>query len=224
MAISSKLIGLTALCMAACYVFGFVILATVMNPGNVEGWTQAQRLEFVLDRERWFQVWNIVIYVVFGVALVVLTALLHKPLAVSADTLMSIASPFGFIWAGLVIASGMTASVGLTTVADLYQSNAEDALQLWKTVGTIQNGLGGGIELVGGIWILLLSLAALRTNEVLPRLTNWLGILVGVFGILTIIPTLSMLGAAFGITQILWFLAVAGVMFRKDGEVQLQRR
>lgn len=209
--------GFAALTQAACYVFGFAMLATVMNPGDVEGWSQLQKLEFVLERQALFQIWNVVIYVVFGVALVTLAAVLHRLLEQPGSLVMSIATPFGFIWAGLVIASGMVASVGLSAVSDAYSRSAEEAAQLWSSIGAVQDGLGGGVEIVGGIWVLLLSASSLRSRRLLPKVLNWIGMVVGVAGIATIIPALSGLGAVFGLTQIVWFVGVGAVLLRAGG-------
>ena len=89
---AAKAAGFAALIQAICYIFGFVMLATVMNPGDVDGWSQVRKLEFVLERGGLFQLWNIVIYVVFGVALVVLAAILHRLLAQPGSPSMSIAT------------------------------------------------------------------------------------------------------------------------------------
>jgi len=205
--------GFAALLQAVCYIFGFVMLATVMNPGDIEGWTQVQKLQFVLERTGLFHLWNIVIYVVFGVALIVLTVVLHRYLQESDSLLLSITTPFGFIWAGLVIASGMISTVGLSAVSQVYTRSAEEATQLWTIVGVVQNGLGGGVEVVGGIWVLLLSWVSFRCHR-LPGALNWIGIVVGVTGIATIVPALSVLGAVFGLTQIVWFLGLGVVLLR----------
>ena len=70
--------GIAAIVQALCYVLGFALLATAMNPGDTDGWTQEQKLDFFLERESLFVLWNIVIYVVFGAALVVLAVVLHR--------------------------------------------------------------------------------------------------------------------------------------------------
>ncbi|MEN1729422.1 MAG: hypothetical protein AAGJ52_13380, partial [Pseudomonadota bacterium] len=120
----------------------------------------------------------------------------------------------GFIWAGLVIASGMIASVGLSTVAEVHVNDPEAAASLWSTIGVLQNGLGGGVEIVGGLWVLLISLGSWREATGFPTWLNGLGFIVGVAGILTLIPSLTSLGAVFGLTQIAWFLGVAAVLRR----------
>ena len=205
--------GIAALLEALCYVVGFAVIATVLNPGSTEGWSSAQRLEFVLERDVIFQTWNLFIYVVFGVALVVLAVALHERLKVRSASLMNIATAFGLIWAGLVIASGMVTSVGLETVAALYDRDPAQADSVWLAVGAIQEGLGGGVEIVGGIWVLLIGVVSLR-YRVSPRALGYLGVAVGMFGILTIVPSLGELGAAFGLGQIVWFAWMGTLMLK----------
>ena len=77
----------------------------------------------------------------------------------------------------------------------------------------IVNALGGGIELVGGMWVLLLSIVGLRPH-IFPRLLCWVGFLVGVFGVLTVFPSLPFIKEAFGLTQIVWFVWVGTVLCR----------
>lgn len=207
--------GLGALIEAMCYVIGFAMIATALNPGNTDDWSQAQKLEFILERKAMFQIWNIVIYVVFGVALVVLAAALHQLLNRVASGIMMVATPFGFIWAGLVIASGMVANVGLDMVADTYTRSVSQAVEAWSIIGTVQEGLGGGVEIVGGMWVLLLSLAARRGVDVLPKVLVYLGLFVGSAGILTIVPPLGGLGAVFGLSQIVWFVFIGVILLRR---------
>ncbi len=206
--------GAAAFVQAVSYIVGFVVLATVLNPAGAESWSAAQKLGFVLDRKLGFQIWMIFIYVVFGIALVILAVALHHRLRGRSSGLMEIATPFGLIWAGLVIASGMVASVGLDSAAVLHVSDVEQAASLWVAIGAVQRGLGGGVEIVGGAWLLLLSVAALRSSA-LTRPLNHLGIVVALAGLLTIVPPLGVLGAVFGIGQILWFIGIGFVLLRR---------
>lgn len=205
--------GVAALVQAVAYIVGFVVLATVLNPAGAESWSAAQKLGFVLDRKIGFQVWMIFIYVVFGIALVVLAVALHHRLRGQTSGLMQIATPFGLIWAGLVIASGMVASVGLDSAAALHVRDVEQAASLWVAIGAVQRGLGGGVEIVGGVWLLLLSVAALRSGALIRPL-NHLGVAVALAGLLTIVPSLGVLGAVFGIGQLLWFVGVGFLLLR----------
>ena len=211
--------GFAALIQALCYICGFVMLATVMNPQDAGDWSRVQKLEYTLEHAALFQLWHIIIYVIFGIALVVLAVSLHRLLGGNSSLIMAIATPFGLIWSGLVIASGMVANVGLMAVAQIHARNAEEAASSWAIIGAVQDGIGGGIELVGGVWVLLVSVSSMISGAVLPRWLNGLGVVVGVAGIATIIPALSGLGAVFGLTQILWFVAIAVVLLRA-GKVQ----
>jgi hypothetical protein len=205
--------GIAALVEAAAYVIGFSVMATLLSPGNTEGWTPDQKLSFVLERQHVVQALTILVYVVFGIALVFLAVALHELLNVRSTGLMKIATPFGLIWAGLVIASGMVGSVGLEVVATLHSQDAAQAASVWSAIGAVQDGLGGGVEIVGGIWVLLISAASLRSSA-LPRALNYLGFIVGATGILTVVPSLGELGTIFGLGQIPWFAWLGIIMLR----------
>jgi hypothetical protein len=206
--------GVAALLEALVYLVGFAVLATMLNPGDSEAWSQGQKLSYLIQRKFIFQTWTIFIYVVFGVILVVLAVALHERLKTQAGALMSIATSFGLIWAGLVIASGMVASVGLEAVTRLYAQDVGHAAAAWSAIGAVQDGLGGGVEIVGGLWILLVSAASHRART-LPRLLCYLGFVVGLAGILTVAPPLSGLGAVFGLAGILWFGWIGVAMLRQ---------
>lgn len=207
--------GVAALVEALAYVVGFAVIATLLDPGNTEGWSQARKLSFILERKAIFQVWTLFIYVVFGVVLVVLAIALHERLKTGARALMPIATSFGLIWAGLVIASGMVASVGLEAVSKLHPQDVAQAVSAWAVIAAVQDGLGGGVEIVGGLWVLLVGVAALRSNA-LPRSLSYLGVVVGMAGILTVAPPLGELGAVFGLGQIFWFSWIGVLMLRRD--------
>lgn len=206
--------GLASLFEALAYLVGFGVMATLLNPGPTDGWSAAQKLAFALERKALFQAWSLFIYVAFGVALVVLAVSLHERLKVHAHDLIGIATPFGLIWAGLVIASGMVAIVGLEMVATIHARDVAHATYTWSAVAAIQNGLGGGVELVGGVWVLLISAASYQAPG-FPKALGYLGIVVGVAGILTVVPTLKDLAIVFGISQILWFAWIGVVLLRQ---------
>lgn len=206
--------GFAALFEALTYITGFIGITTWLKPENAEAWDAARKLAFVLERQTAFQAFNLLVYVAFGLALVLLTTALHERFRAGSEDLMRVATPFGYIWAGLVIAAGMLASVGMTAVASLHDKDAALALNLWQVLTVIQRGLGGGVEVVGGAWVLLLSIAGLRLSS--RSTLAWLGVLVGSCGVLTVIPPLRDLGAVFGMTQILWFTAIGVSLLRVD--------
>lgn len=146
---SLKLGGFTALIEALLYVIGMVILAFVLAPAMENAPSEVDKLQFILEHKSLFQIWNLLIYVLFGLLLVPLTIAINQPFGTDSLMASKVTPIFGFIWAGLVIASGMINNVGLDSVDTLFASNPEAALASWKTIATIQNGLGGGVEVVG---------------------------------------------------------------------------
>jgi hypothetical protein len=78
----------------------------------------------------------------------------------------------------------------------------------------VTEGLGGsGGELLGGLWVLLVSVAALRTGG-LPKVLKWLGVAIGTAGVLSVVPVLKDLAYGFGLLQIVWFVWLGIVMLR----------
>ena len=208
-----KLGGIAALIEAALYVTGFGLFLTILDPSGYEG--HVQKLTFLADKQVASYVANLLIYVVFGVVLVVLSLALHARLKDGSPAIVQAATAFGLIWAGLVIASGMIANIGNSAVVELFSENQDQAVMLWLALGTVQEALGGGNEIVGSLWVLLLSWAALRTSK-LPKALNYLGVLVGLAGILTVAPNLDVLMDVFGLGQIVWFAWLGTVMLRED--------
>ena len=205
--------GIAAIVEGILYIIGFVFLLTILGPAMEEGKSEMEKLSFLLENKTLFQVWNTLIYVVFGVVLIPLVLAINANFK-SASLIGTKATPIlGLIWSVLVIASGMIANVGLDSVSQLYVSDATNALTTWKTIEIIQNGLGGGVEIVGGLWVLLISLFGLR-EKVFPKAIHYLGLIVGSAGILTIVPGLKELGAVFGLTQIVWFIWFGIILLR----------
>lgn len=207
--------GVAALVEAATFVFGFWVLSTLLAPAGYldAGADPVRNAALLAENEAVMYVWHMVIYVMFGVFLVVLALALHERLKVGSPAVARTAAAFGLVWAGLVIASGMVANVGMGAVVELYGEDPDRAASLWLAVNSVVVGLGGGNEIVGSLWVLLASLAALRAGE-LPKALNYSGSLVGAAGLLTVIPALEVFGAVFGLGLIVWFVWLGVVMLR----------
>jgi hypothetical protein len=206
-----KLGGVAALIQAAAYVVGLGLALTLLAP--VLDADPDQYVAFLVDNLILMHIWHLIIYLVAGVFLVVLALALHERLKAGSPAMAQTATAFGLIWAGLVIASGMLMINDAGVVAEIYGEDPAQAASVWLALSAVEEGLGGAIELPGGLWVLLLSWAALRAGG-LPRALNYLGAVIGVAGILTVVPALEVLGAAFGLGFIVWFAWVGIVMLR----------
>jgi len=210
-----KVGGWAALVAAATFVFGIVMFATVLTDYTTGDPTAEESVAFLVDHQAAMYVWNVVIFIVFGLALVPLVLSLRERLKARAPGLSQVGAAFGLIWAGLVLAAGMVSNIAIGTVADLHDTDPAGAEPVWSALDSVQNGLGGGNEIAGGVWVLLVSWAALKTG-VLPRALSYLGMAAGVAGLVTIIPPLEAVGAVFGIGLIVWFVWV-GIVLLRDG-------
>src|SRR5690606_26623471 len=116
----------------------------------------------LVDNQAFLYVLNLFTYIVFGLFLVVLVLALYQRLKLGSPVLVQVATAIGLIWACVVIASGMVANVGMNTVVDLYGRDPAQAASTWLALDSVALGLGGaGGEILGGLWILLASWAAL---------------------------------------------------------------
>lgn len=195
--------GVAALYEALAYIIGIVGFIAVVNMSEITD--PVQKVAAIVENQGLLSLLHLIVYVVWGAFLVVLTLALHERLRGNSSALARTATAFGLIWATLVIASGMIYNVGMETAVSLYAQNPEQAATVWLAIASVFNGLGGGVEVVGGIWVVLLSVAALR-NGGLPRAFNIFGLLVGAAGLVTVVPALSEIGGmVFGLTQIVWF-------------------
>ena len=202
-----KTAGIAALIAAATFLFGIAMFATVLTDYTTGDPTPEESVAFMVDHQAELYVWNVVIFIVFGVVLVPLVLALRDRLKARSPAIAQASGAFGLIWAGLVIAAGMVSNIAIGTVTDLHDTDPAAAETAWSALDSVQNGLGGGNEIVGGVWILLVSWAALKT-AVLPRTLNYLGLAAGAAGLLTVIPALEAVGAVFGIGLIVWFVWV----------------
>jgi hypothetical protein len=67
------------------------------------------------------------------------------------------------------------------------------------------------VEIVGGIWVLLISIAAMR-SRLIPVSVNDIDVVIGIFGVLAIVPSVRDFGVVLGLSQFLWFALVGIVM------------
>lgn len=203
--------GIAALIAGATYFVGFALFFTLLS-GSADMGT-AEYVGFLVDNQPIMYAWTTTIYVVNGAALVVLAIALHGVLRPRYPNLSSIAAAFGLIWAGLVIASGMLRLTDLGLVATMHAADPAAAVDLWPALAAVEEGLGGGVEVPGGIWAILVSVAALRTNA-LPRWIAIVGIVAGAAGILTLVPGVEEFEAIFGLGLMTWFFDAGIVMVR----------
>jgi hypothetical protein len=204
--------GFSAIVLGLIYIAAFVYFGAFFSY-PVSG-APEEKMRFLSDHQLEVSVVYFSIYVLFGVLLAILVVGVHEILKNASPPVASLASIFGVVWVGLVIASGMIYTVGLDQSVRLLDESPDTAFSLWRTVSVVANSLGGGNEIVGGLWVLSVSLAALK-SVVLSRMLNYLGCFVGIAGIATIYPE-ELFTEVFGLSQIIWFIWLGLVILRSD--------
>ncbi|MBK9925058.1 MAG: DUF4386 family protein [Anaerolineales bacterium] len=206
--------GIAALYMAISHLIGIIIFIVVLDYLNITD--PSQKVALNVEKQSVIFWTNLLMYVFFGFALIVLSLALYDRMKSGAPSLMQVATAIGIVWAGSLIASGMAANAGLATIVALYAKDPTQAALTFQAIEAITNGLGNSNgEILGGPLTLLVSLAGLRTGG-LPKGLNILGVFVGAIGIITIIPVLNTLTGVFGLGQIVWFVGLGIVLLRSD--------
>jgi hypothetical protein len=207
-----RLGGLAALYLAAAFVVAMpYFLVFVKYPSVVD---PAKKVALLVANHDSMRVMYLITYILFGIVLAVLALALHARLKDGAPVLSQAATAVGLLWAVVLVASGMVFNAGMAAVVGLHGTSPAQAVATWQAIEPVAQGLGGsGGELLGGLWVLLVSAAALRTRG-LPRVLNWLGVAVGVAGVLSVVPALGDAAYGFGSLQIVWFAGLGVVMLR----------
>ncbi|MDP2233506.1 MAG: hypothetical protein Q8K89_07710, partial [Actinomycetota bacterium] len=119
-----------------------------------------------------------------------------------------------------LVASGMVFNYGMTTVVTLAKTDIGQARLAWQAIEPIAQGLGGaGGEILGGLWVLLLSWVALRSGA-LPKVLGWLGVAIGVMGLISTMPPLHEAAYGFGLLQVVWFAWLGVTMTTKPAAAE----
>jgi hypothetical protein len=188
---------------------GFLVVVDVLGVTD-----PLQKVAQLVENQASLYFLNLISYVIWGIILVVLVLALNERLKADSPAMMQIATAIGLIWACIVLASGQVTNLGMGIVVDLYGTDPAQASTVWMAIDSVAQGLGSaGGEILGGTWVLLVSWAALRTGE-FSKALNYLGVLIGVTGLISAVPGLSLVAAIFGLGKIVWSLWLGIVMLR----------
>jgi len=206
-----KIGGVAALIEAAIFVAAMVIFFTFFASAlpsadypslDVD---PVENVAFLVDNQAIMYAFYLVVYVVWAALLVVVALALYERLKTASPAMAQTATAFALIWAGLIIGTGMVANSGAGVLVDVYDRDPAQAGTVWLALHSVQQGLGGEAEIVGSLWILLVSWAALQAGG-LSRALAYFGVVVSVAGLVTVVPTLRELaGPVFGLGNIVWF-------------------
>jgi len=223
--------SLGAFVAAITFIVGFVLYTTtsLKDVANSENST-LEKLTVIQDNEVLYYFSNVVLYIIFGLAQLVVTYAMGRRYRVMFPETSALSQGLGLVWVTLVVAAGMIGNVGTKAALDLLNGDgdesdaAERATALWDASNTIRESIGGGNEIVGGCWVLLVSVCEFvlssRDQTATPMAKRCskaraiVGMAAGVAGIVNTIPVLEDAGAVFGLIMIAWYIVVGIVMLR----------
>jgi hypothetical protein len=213
-----KMGGIAALIGGATNILGLVVYATLLLPkgGDSKG-DPGQYVAFLAANQAVMRLWYQIIWLALGVCLIFLSLALYERLKAGSPVLAPAVRVFTLIYAVLVILLGALEINSLSTVVRLFGQNPAQAATVWLTLDSVASGLGagGGETIVTGLWFLLLSWAALQARA-LPRLLNYLGVVVGLAGILYVFTASDAVLSVNALGLIVWFVWLGIVMLRSN--------
>ena len=210
--------GMAALYLAVAYLAAIPYFLLVLDYQGVVD--PAAKLALLVAHQGSLYAFNLLAYVVFGLVLAVLALALYDRLKGDAPSMARVVAGWGIIWACLLIASGTVYNIGMEYVVSLRGTDAAGAAAAWQVIESIADGLGGaGGEALGGPWVLLVSLAGLRSKR-LPAALSWLGLATGAVGLASNVPPLRESAQLFGILQMAWLAWLGIALLRARPRVE----
>ena len=219
-----KLGGVAAWVDAATYLIVMGLFFTVLSPFADRSLEIGQFVAFAADKQSLVFIWNLIAYIINGIFLVILILALHERLKDGSPAIVQAATVFGLIWAALIFAAGLIDINSLSTVIDLYGKDPAQAATFKLVVDAVVLGINSSDRLAGGLWILLISWAALRSGG-LPRALNYLGLVLAVASLVsTALPFLKEVGTmTFGLGTIVWWVWLGFVLLRGNPGAAAQK-
>ena len=206
--------GMAALYEAAAYIVGMIGFLAVVDVSSVVD--PVQKVALMADNVAFLYILHVIVYVGWGIFMVVLALALYERLKAGAPAMVQTATVFGLFWGCVILVSGMIHNVGMQNVVELYRTDPAQAGTVWLTIDSVLGGLAGSNEAIGGLWVLLVSWAALRAGE-FSKILHYLGIVIGVAGIVSIVPALAQIFIfVFALGQIVWFIWLGIAMLRSS--------
>lgn len=212
-----KLGGWSAWVHALAYIVSMVLGGVLMFP--LLGRGPGAYVAFVAGNQGLVYLWNLVAYWGSALTLVAMVLALYERLKLSAPGGAQLAAAFGLIWAALIIGSGNLMLRDVGVIAELYAHDPAQAAATWTVLEAVENGIVSGNEVVGSLWVLLVSLTAWRIGA-LPKALSLSGLFISLAGLLTVIPPLAEpLSMLFGVGMIIWSVGIGVALLRAPSPI-----
>jgi len=215
--------GVAAIIEAFTYIFGFILFFGVLGPNKPD--IPEHYLEFLINNRDLYFVGYLVIGILFSFTLILLVQSIYHRFKFASPEIMKFTTTVGYLWVFMILSSSMIFLSSLGSLSKYHALDAEHALVIYQALSVVIDALGGGIEIVGAVWVIVISYVGLK-NKIYNSLLHYWGFVVGISGFLTLFSGFSFLStnpffelttAIFGLGQIIWFLVLGICMLRDSG-------
>ncbi len=207
-----KVGALSPVLLTLIYMVGLVMNFTMLDTTGISD--SVGLIDFIAERQGLMYAWITLLYVVFGFVLIWLSVSLNVVLAEKDGKMAQFVLILGVIWSGLLIASGMVHNVGMGLSIKWLPNDPVAAANAYAVVRMVQDGLGGGNEIVGALWTLAISFMGHRYG-LFDRWVNIMGFIIGFAGVLTIVPAwFDTSVMVFALGQMVWWIGLSKGLMR----------
>ena len=206
------LAGAAFIGMALCYITLFAIYGAVLStPADV---STAEKIAYLIENKGLFNFTYILGYVLFACLLCFCVYVVGGLYQQVSKPAMAMATLFGYFWVVVLLCTGMIGISSSELIASLSTTNPAAAEVIYYARVLLIESLGGGIEFIGGVWMLILGAVSWR-NGLLSKALTIFTLVKAAIGILTLFCADSILRDLFGITGIIWFIWMGIAMIKK---------
>jgi len=198
--------------MALCYITLFIIYGAILST-PVEANT-AEKIAYLIENKGLFNFTYVLGYVLFSCLLCFCVYVIGGLYRQVSQPAMAMATLFGYFWVVVLLCTGMVGISSHELLASYSTSNPAAADVTYYARNLLTESLGGGIEFIGGMWLLLFGAVSWR-HGLLSKSLSAFTLVKGVIGVATLFSAESVLRDLFGITGIVWFLWMGIVMIKK---------
>jgi hypothetical protein len=205
MKLPKKLAIISAVYGGLSYIGGIFVYLQLLKYNSAT--SASEQINIISNNPVLVHITTLHIYVLFSFGIIILATYLYLKLKEKQPTLSLLSLITGVVWSTILIASGFI-SMAVTTLI-MNGAAASDLASAWQSIDIISDALGGGNELLGGVFTGLMSLTMYKARFS-SKVTSILGALVFVGGVVSALPYLADIGIGiFVISQILWFFSLA---------------
>jgi len=208
----TSLAGSAFIGMAICYITLFIIYGAILStPADAN---TAEKMVYLIENKGLFNLTYVMGYVLFACLLCFCVYVIGDLYQQVSRPAMAMARLFGYFWVVVLLCTGMIGISSHELLASYSPSNPAAAEVIYYARLLLTESLGGGIEFIGGVWLLLLGAVSWRHGLFSKPLTA-VTLAKGVIGVATLFSAEPVLRDLFGITGIVWFLWMGIVMIKK---------